>query len=156
MRGVPARTRGVAGSRRHHRLLLSLAAAAVGAGVVFAVHFARPWAERTPHDCGTFADCANPVVGRYLVLAVIVVLASLVVMVLSCKRRALLVVPVAFATQGLLMLLVEHADGYWLPLPLDLLLAASCWAATALALGSPSEGRRPSALRQPVGPGSGR
>ena len=51
-----------------------------------------------------------------------VVAASLVVMALSFGVRALFIVPAAFAAQGLLMFVVEHADGYWLPLPLNVVI----------------------------------
>ena len=110
-------------------------AASVGAGVVLAVHFARPWAENTPGDCQTFGDCADPMIGRYVALAFMVVAATLVVMALSFGVRALFMVPAAFATQGLLMFVVEHADGFWLSLPLDVVIGAASWAAIAYALG---------------------
>ena len=102
---------------------------------MLAVHFARPWAEITPGDCRTFGDCTDQTIGRYLALAFLVVVASLVVVTLSFGVRALFIVPAAFATQGLLMYLVEHADGYWLPLPLDVVIGAASWAAIAYALG---------------------
>ena len=116
----------------------ALGAGVVGTGVVLAVHFGRPWMENSSPDCPTVGDCLGHAVQEELTLALILGAASLVVMLFLFRVRALLVVPVAFATQGVTMLLVSYLDGYWMPLPLDMFIGAACWAGTALVLGSRS------------------
>jgi hypothetical protein len=108
-----------------------LLAAALGAGVVLAVHYGRPLAESTPNDCPSFSECLGSALRGDALLGLAVVAACLISLLVVIGARALLVVPVAFALQGLLMLVVEHVDGFWLPLPLDLVLGAISWASTA-------------------------
>jgi len=107
------------------------AAAGVGASVVLAVHYGRAWAEGT---CTPSGDCpgVNASLTRYLLLVLGVALGALVALIGARVPRAWLVAPVAFALQGSAMFVVEHADGFWLPLWLDVIVGAATWSATVL------------------------
>jgi hypothetical protein len=107
--------------------------AAFGAGVVFAVHYGRQWADGT---CNALGDCtgADTVINRNLMLAIGVPIAALLVLVACRVRRACLIVLVAFVCQAGVMFAVEHADGFWLPLWLDIVIGAVTWAASAFVL----------------------
>ena len=102
--------------------------AAVGAAIVMAVHYGRDWADGT---CARSSDClsANASIQRNMLLAIAVALAPLVLLWLLRVHRAWLVVPVAFVVQGFVMFVVEHADGFWLPLWLDVIIGAATWSA---------------------------
>jgi hypothetical protein len=106
---------------------------ASGAGVVIAIHYGRQWADGT---CNAVGDCtdADTVLQQNLLVAVAVPIAALLVLVACRVRRAFLVALVAFVCQGEVMFAVEHADGFRLPLWLDLGIGGVTWAAAALVL----------------------
>lgn len=114
-------------------------AAALGAGVVLAVHFGRSLAEGTPVSCNVSEDCLGKALGSDFGLALGILVACLVPLLLLIGWRALIAVPAALVAQGVVMFAVEHLDGFWLPLPLDVSVGMLCWAAVGLVLAS---GRR--------------
>lgn len=111
----------------------ALGSALVGAGVVLGVHYGRAWADGT---CTPSGDClgVNASLRRHLLLAVGVVLLSAIALIVARVRRAWLVLPIAFALQGGVMFVVEHADGFWLPLWLDTIIGAATWGVAAALL----------------------
>ena len=60
-------------------------------------------------------------------VAVVVPLAAVVALTVLRVRRAWLFVPLAFVIQGVAMYVLEHADGFWLPLWLDICVGAATW-----------------------------
>jgi hypothetical protein len=65
-------------------------------------------------------------------LAFVIGSVCLIALLLTVGLRALFIVPAAFVVQGLLMFSLEHLDGYWMPLPLDVLVGTASWAGTFL------------------------
>jgi hypothetical protein len=57
--------------------------------------------------------------------------AAVVAVAAARVRRSWIVVPVALVLQGVAMLVVEHADGFWLPLWLDMIIGMVAWALAA-------------------------
>jgi len=111
----------------------ALGSAVVGAGVVLGVHYGRAWADGT---CTAFGDClgVNASLRRYLLLVAAVVLLSAIALIVARVSRAWLVLPIAFALQGAVMFVVEHADGFWLPMWLDTMIGAATWGVAAALL----------------------
>lgn len=104
--------------------------AVVGAGVVLGVHYGRAWADGS---CTSSGDClgVNASLQRHVLLAVAMVLLSATALIVARVSRAWLVLPTAFALQGTVMFVVEHADGFWLPLWLDTMIGAGTWGIAA-------------------------
>lgn len=108
---------------------VTVTSAACGASVVVAVHYGRQWADGT---CADPTDCNGDAVLQWnAFVAVVVPLAAVLMLTVLRVRRAWLLVPVAFVLQGVAMYVLEHTDGFWLPLWLDVCVGATSWAAAA-------------------------
>ena len=98
-------------------------AALLGASLPLAVRVGRTWAEHRSSDLGV--AIAGDVTAAFVIATGCLVIVSIVAGV----RRAAAVVAAAFVLEGSLMLLVEHLDGFWFPLALDMVVGAVSWAA---------------------------
>ena len=116
---------GATGATALRCLSSAVTAATVGASVVLAVHYGRGWAEGVTLS----ANASNQ---RDVVLAVCVVAGSFALLALGRVRRWRQVPFLAFPLQGAAMFVLEHSDGFWLPLWLDLIVGAATWALVAV------------------------
>lgn len=102
--------------------------AALGVGVVAAVHFGRLWAE------GGYRDLASAV-GRDALLGVGLAASLLLVLSVLRVRQPGITIALAVALQAAVMFTVEHLDGFWMPFWFDVSLGFATWAAAGAVAG---------------------
>ena len=95
--------------------------AVVGVSLTLMTPSLRRWAE------GGFGQPLELTVRRYLVILVLVPVLSYVVLLIMKVRRPLRMLLIALVLQGAALWGVERADGYRLPVWLDLAAAVIAW-----------------------------
>jgi hypothetical protein len=141
IRRLLARTESTRRANLAASLRAPIVAALVGAGVVLAVHFGRPWAEHRSPDCKEFSDCLDSALRGDALLAVMIAAGCFIILGLVLRGRVAVALPFALVVQGALMFIVERLDGYWLPLSVDVLLGAVSWAVVAVLVTCPRRRR---------------